>query len=269
MSQEDEGMEEARTILTIDDSPTNQKLIQRILAPAYKVVQADSGFDGLEMLDHVAPNLILLDVDMPGIDGYDTCREIRRHKGYESVPILFYSCLTEPKAHLQGYEAGADDYINKPVDIDILRAKVAINLDKSCALQKKNPRPTLVQFDEIRAQFLDSCIFSRNPKAVADALFSAGETLGLELSVRLHQGRKRDISNISPLSTLEDILLDRAEDHFPIQNSTCFIAGSDHIVLLVRNIRLLGEAMQTQYQNCLSSMISAANERIQQLTHIK
>lgn len=259
-------MEDARTILTIDDSPTNQKLIQRILTPSYKVVQADSGVQGLELLDEVAPNLILLDVDMPGINGYDTCREIRTHRGFESVPILFFSCLTDPKDHLQGYEAGADDYINKPVDIDVLRAKIAVNLQRRSQIASEPAKPQLVRSDEILANFLNTILFSYECQAVGQALFKACSELGLELAIRMHLPKqKRSFANVDDLSTLEDILLDKAESLYPIQNGARLVLGSESFVVLVRNIRTLGDRMQEHHQQLIAKMLDAANERIRQI----
>ncbi len=257
-------MDATAKILTIDDSPTNQKLINRILSPDYVVIEAMSGAEGISKLSETKPELILLDVDMPGINGYDTCREIRTRREFEDTPILFVSCLTEPEDHLAGYRAGADDYINKPVDLEVLRAKVALNLTR---LEKM--RRTTQAFERPGRQmshFLMRCLRARSTANVTEALEDVLDALELNYALRLHGDEIYTYSNLEHISSLEDVLLDQSQNYYPMLSSSRLILGSENIVLLLRNMHDLDAAQQDQLASDLGQMLEAAEERIQQLS---
>lgn len=115
-------------LLLVDDRPENLLALEAILRdPAYHLVAASSGPEALHHLANHEFALILLDVQMPGMDGFDTARRIRQHPAQRDVPIIFITAINKDPAHIfQGYESGAIDYIMKPFDDHVLRAKVAV-----------------------------------------------------------------------------------------------------------------------------------------------
>jgi DNA-binding response OmpR family regulator len=115
-------------ILVVDDEPTNTIMLSELLGAAYTVATASSGEEALGLLQSFEPDMILLDVMMPGINGYETCRRIRKDHGHQFIKIILLSGRSELKQRLEGYNAGADDYIGKPFDLDELRQKVKIFL---------------------------------------------------------------------------------------------------------------------------------------------
>ena len=116
-------------ILIVDDEPVNYILFSDILEDEYIVKTAQSGESALEIIPAFEPDLILLDIMLPGMNGYDICRAIRKDIRYRFIKILMVSAIkTERVERLEGYEAGADDYIIKPFDIDELRHKIRIFL---------------------------------------------------------------------------------------------------------------------------------------------
>lgn len=114
-------------ILAVDDSLLNLKVLEILLAD-YTLQTATSGAEALEIAPSFRPDVVLLDVMMPGIDGYATCRKIRDNPSLRHTKIIMVSAKSELNERLAGYEAGADDYITKPFDGDELLAKVRVYL---------------------------------------------------------------------------------------------------------------------------------------------
>ncbi len=105
-------------ILIIDDSKSARELLQGILVTENYVLEfASNGIDGLEKARMAPPDLILLDIIMPGMDGYEVCRQLRQDPELKEVPVLFLSSLEDRKSRLKGIEAGADDFLTKPFDV--------------------------------------------------------------------------------------------------------------------------------------------------------
>lgn len=119
---------ESKIILIVDDAPSVVMAIRSILDPHYEVKTASSGEDALRILDTFKPDLILLDVTMPGIDGYEVCRRIRADESFRTVKIIMVSSRSALKERLNGYESGADDYIGKPFQEEELLAKIRVFL---------------------------------------------------------------------------------------------------------------------------------------------
>jgi signal transduction histidine kinase len=117
-------------ILAVDDDERNLMAVEEVLAPLGEVVCARSGEEALRYLLKEEFAVILLDVLMPGMDGYETANLIRRREQSKRTPIIFLSAISKEDAHmLRGYDAGAVDYVFKPFDTLILRSKVAVFVD--------------------------------------------------------------------------------------------------------------------------------------------
>ncbi len=109
------------TISYIDDNETNQTLIRKSLYQAYDIYHITSPEDAINSLTENTPDLILLDVNMPVIDGYQLCRNIREQESFKETPIIFLTCRSEIKDKLEGFSSGGDAYITKPYQIDELK----------------------------------------------------------------------------------------------------------------------------------------------------
>ncbi len=113
------------TILVVDDDPASRELLNGLLcAEGYAVRTAAGGMEGLTMAASVPPDLILLDVMMPVMSGYDVCRQIRTDPLLQETPVVLITSLNDANARLRGIEAGADDFVSKPFDLSELRARV-------------------------------------------------------------------------------------------------------------------------------------------------
>lgn len=116
-------------ILVVDDSPTNIKVLFNLLeAVHYRVLVATDGESALEKLQIIAPDLILLDVMMPGIDGFEVCRRLKQSEATQSIPVIFMTALSDETSKVKGLNLGAVDYITKPVQHDEALARIRIHL---------------------------------------------------------------------------------------------------------------------------------------------
>jgi DNA-binding response OmpR family regulator len=107
-------------VLAIDDDPAMTELLTLLLKPrGFEVITANTGEDGLEMVKKDKPEVVILDLMMPGMDGWKVCAAIR---GFSQVPILILSALDSPGMVASGLDAGADDYLIKPVPSGVLTA---------------------------------------------------------------------------------------------------------------------------------------------------
>src|SRR5436305_4787220 len=112
-------------ILVVDDVPVNVKLLADLLAvKGYAVVTAASGPEALEQIEKEQPGLVLLDVMMPGMSGYDVCRRIRQNAATAMLPIIMVTALDPAQERVKGIEAGADDFLSKPINQPELLARV-------------------------------------------------------------------------------------------------------------------------------------------------
>ncbi|MDT4290027.1 EAL domain-containing protein [Methylomonas sp. MO1] len=117
-------------ILAIDDSPANLALLGLALQDDYQIQIATSGGKGLELALDEPPNLILLDIMMPDMDGYETCRRIKASPLLKDIPIVFVTALNEIQAEAQGFSLGAADYLTKPISIEIARLRIRNLLER-------------------------------------------------------------------------------------------------------------------------------------------
>lgn len=112
-------------VLIVEDNPKNMFLLRAHMEPLQvQCLEAQDGLTALEMVASEAPDVVLLDVLLPGLDGFEVCQRIRQMPGRYDIPILIITALESREARLRGLEAGADDYIAKPVDGAELRAKM-------------------------------------------------------------------------------------------------------------------------------------------------
>jgi len=116
-------------ILLIEDTQTIIEMVRTLLSDAgYKVFIATHGEMGIEIATRVLPDLILLDILMPGIDGYETCRRLKAHDHLKEIPVCFMSAVVEPFDKVKAFELGAVDYITKPIETAELLARIKTHI---------------------------------------------------------------------------------------------------------------------------------------------
>jgi CheY-like chemotaxis protein len=116
------------TILVVDDAPESLDLLKQVLSPDYKVRVAISGEAALKVARQTPPDIILLDVMMPGIDGYEVCRRLKAEDTFKHVPVIFITAKDEVEDEEKGFSVGAVDYITKPISPPLVKARIATHL---------------------------------------------------------------------------------------------------------------------------------------------
>ena len=131
------------TILCVDDTPTNLMLLNKLLAEHYQVRLVNSGHKALEFFRQQTADLVLLDVMMPEMDGYEVCRRLREQPSTRNLPILFITAKNTAEDEQDALSAGANDFITKPINPKVLLARIANHLklkDFHDFLEKENER---------------------------------------------------------------------------------------------------------------------------------
>lgn len=113
-----------KTILLVDDSSTNLAMLEQALEEEYKTVAVTSGLRALRYLDKNTPNLILLDIEMPMMNGFQTLKKIREKPKLTKVPVIFLTARKDEKAVVEGFKLGISDYIVKPFDRDEVKKRI-------------------------------------------------------------------------------------------------------------------------------------------------
>jgi two-component system alkaline phosphatase synthesis response regulator PhoP len=132
------------TILIVDDEPDILEFLSyNVRKEGYKVFTANNGMEALRLVQQINPSLILLDVMMPKMDGIETCQVIRKDLNMVQPIIAFLTARTEDYAQIAGFEAGADDYINKPIRPRLLISKIESLLRRNKSVQSGTDKITI------------------------------------------------------------------------------------------------------------------------------
>jgi putative two-component system response regulator len=208
-------------IVIVDDSPVGLQHLAMILAsPAYELVLASSGAEALSKAKHLQPDLILLDVLMPEMDGFEVCRRLRTDPVLAEVPVLIVTALDDRESRLKGLNAGADDFITKPIDPDELEARVRtilrLNryrrlLEKQSELEEAN-RALREAYDTTlegwgRVLDLRDGETEGHSKRVAQMTVRLALELGIEGEDLLHIRRGALLHDIGKIAIPDNILL--------------------------------------------------------------
>ena len=146
-------------ILIIDDEPDILEFVKYNLErDGYEVHTAPNGQEGLETALAVKPHLILLDMMMPVMDGIETCKAIRESPTLKNVMVVFLSAVGTEETQLQGYDAGADDYINKPIKMNILRSRVQAILKRITPVDENAKTPLEIDIEHYQVRKGDEVI---------------------------------------------------------------------------------------------------------------
>lgn len=160
----------AHNILIIEDDEIVARTIERSLrGEDFRVTIANSGVEGLKLARNSVPDLVILDVIMPGMDGYTVCREMRADVKLEEVPILFLTAKIKDEDKIAGFNAGADDYLCKPFNIDelILRVRAILRRTYRAALVAESAATEQEKLTPRVQSILEQ--INQEPKAVESA----------------------------------------------------------------------------------------------------
>lgn len=271
-------MEANYTVFVVDDDKTMRLLLESMLGKKYAVEAFDSAENCLDRLAHQQPNLFLLDVGLPGMDGYELCRAIKSMPETRSIPVVFISGHDDLDAVMAGYDAGGEDYIVKPFEIASLSRKIEnlrrIEQDKRALLEQargSDDLATLVlaNLDEyaVLIKFLRSLNECGNIQETVEAILRSLAAFHLEgaVQIRLRNFEKTfskagenwplEIAVINHIRTLERI--------FEFRTHCAY--NFEHITILVTNMPVADADLCGRIRDHLAIAAEAADAKLMAL----
>jgi len=149
-------MTEKQSLLLVDDEPTNLRVLRTVLQEHYRLLFAKSGEEALQLVQKEQPDLILLDVMMPGLTGFDVCARLKANPVTSAIPVIFVTALKDEMDETKGFEVGAVDYITKPISPAVVRARVKTHLSLVQAQELKQTRLQVIQRLGRAAEYKDN-----------------------------------------------------------------------------------------------------------------
>jgi CheY-like chemotaxis protein len=239
-------------LLIADDDELALEMLDAALQGEHQITKAHNGKEALALAQHTPFDVVLLDVDMPGLDGYRTCERLKANARTADVPVIFLSAKVNLDERLQGYRVGAQDYLTKPFDVTELTAKIALAVEQRQRNRELNGQveeamntamATANMYGEVGVVLqmqrdLSAC---KTYSAIADTYFEALRQLGFDGCLRL-TGRQGVLGRTAraECSALENSILDHLERlsgpaiQAVGQEHTCYRYGS--ALLLVQHL---------------------------------
>ena len=267
-------------ILSVDDEPINQAIVEELLGESFEVALLSSGEECLSDIEKIQPELILMDVSMAGIDGYQTCRELKNRSKTRNIPIIFVSARSTLDDKIKGYNAGGYDYITKPFNHAELEHKIkqtiqSVNtfLSNSTETLSDNTETTEVHsqtsmLDATIIEFLDKTYRCTSLQELGQLLLAhLKEDLQLNCIVQLkNNNSKLNFSSAPQITPLE---LGLIEDTL---NREAFVSFSGHALVNTNNISILLKNFpedqvegNSNLKNILRIILNGTESRIQAL----
>ncbi|MBX2809247.1 MAG: response regulator [Cellvibrionaceae bacterium] len=261
------------TVMVVDDAEDNRMLQRMILEDHYHVIEAVSGEDCIKQTANSVPDLILLDVNMSGMNGYDVCTHLRKQPDTAATPIIFVSAMYKPEERLAGYEAGADDYLVKPIDGELLLEKTQYHLEshieickaQSEAKESMNVALEAMTYSSEIGQLIDFVKQSQSVKSLeemGDKVCAAAEEFGLN-ACALVTGADRPFACCDP-DSLEAKVLRKVQDSEEriINVGVRTIVKSDQVCLLIKNMPTDDESRYGRIKDHLAVLVSICDGRL-------
>jgi signal transduction histidine kinase/DNA-binding response OmpR family regulator len=153
--ESDPGARDKHIVLVVEDNADVRKFIRDPLEPGYTVVEARDGREGIDKAKEFIPDLIVSDIMMPGMDGYELCRVLKKDVKTSHIPIILLTAKASDQSVIEGLETGADDYITKPFNTRILMTRIKNLIDLRLQLQQKIQKQLMMQPAEISVSSVD------------------------------------------------------------------------------------------------------------------
>jgi DNA-binding response OmpR family regulator len=257
-------------ILVVDDQPANLASLEQILSARYRVSSAENGQICLDLTRQLTPDLILLDVDMPVLDGLTVCRILKGDRATSMIPIIFVSALSRREERLAGYRVGADDYVAKPYDVEELLAKIRIALNNRRELEAAQQyvnrlygdvADSLTACHELGAlrQFAENAFECSDLRSLGDKLLETFNRFGLRVVVRMI-GNGHYFSHAGEVGALDREMMEEMYDKGRlIDFGHRTLINADHVSVLVRNMPLHDAARYRRWKENISLLVGVVN----------
>lgn len=263
------------TILLVEDDDFAAEFAMELLATDYVVHRTDNGRSALDAFSEIEPDLVLLDVSMPGLSGYDVCRILRTELAVVDLPIIFLSGKVSKEERLTGYEVGGDDYLTKPVVAEELISKIRLAINQHAEHRRlksdvSNAVSTAMTAMSSAAELGEVLKFVRRSFNCPDYIALSREmldtigSLGLDASVQI-RGKKEVVSRTADgsCSPLEESVLNNMSTQgriFEFGSRTSFTF--DHITIIAKNFPRNDPDRQGRMRDSLALLAEGADARV-------
>jgi CheY-like chemotaxis protein len=266
-------------ILVIDDDKITHAFVKRALAKHYAITYTFSGEQGLKELKKNLPEVILLDVEMPGLNGYEVCEQIRSNPDTAEIPVIFFSARGDLRDRMQGFEAGADDYVVKPFHPEEILAKIKVLIQfrlRRHELAKEVDEARKTAFIAISSSsdlgqaisFIEKTHALTNYDQLASAFFVVTQAMDLKCTLMLKtiEGNLFYSSTYNSVSPMESELIANlsTEKRFFDFGARTQI-NFPHISLLIKNMPLDNMERYGRIKDFFPAMLTTADIKIEQL----
>jgi len=266
-------------VLVIDDDRFVQKIVCNTLKESYEVHTADNGELGLLEAKQWHPNAILLDVEMPGMNGFEVCDALKLDELTANIPVIFISASSSLRERLMSYEVGAEDYVVKPFEKEILKAKIdhaVIEHSKQeamCAqskLAQQTAQDAIMSSAELgkAIRFVSSIYILPTLDMLAPSVFQVMSDLGLKTSMALYGAGSIRYYNFTggEISPLEKELLDMMRDKGRFCDfGSRTVCNFSHVSLLIKNMPLENMEKYGRIKDTVPFILNAVDEKVRAL----
>lgn len=266
-------------VLAIDDDRVAQKFIGKALGrEAVSLRFADSGEQGLARITERLPDIVILDVEMPGLSGYEVCQRIRENPGSRDVPVVFLSSHSSLRERMQGYEVGANDYLVKPFEPPDLAAKIRVLAkyrEEQLALRDKyeqarrTAQTALTATSElgVAMHYVEKSYGLRSFDELASELFASTDRFGIDCVLMIFTDTEpRWFASDGSISPLEKELIEMSErERRFIDFGSRTIVNFSHTSLLVKNMPLEDMERYGRVKDLIPILLSAVNAKVNTL----
>ena len=265
----------AKLVLAIDDDKYVHHIIEESLAGFCKIIHAKDGDEGLRLTNKYNPDIILLDIEMPGMSGYDVCKTIKQSQNTQDIPVMFLSSKIELSDRVKGYSVGASDYITKPFNAEelIARIKVLYEYRQKCAKLKldiakanKTAEIAMTESGDMGRimRYVGQSYHANNFQSLSEYFFTFFAPLNLDVVVVFwYQSKGIFYSQQSGVCPLEQELLEQhrhAQRFVDIGSST--IINYPKVSLLIKNMPVDNDALYGRYKDLFPHILEVTNEKV-------
>ncbi|MCO7188942.1 MULTISPECIES: response regulator [unclassified Pseudoalteromonas] len=266
------------SILLVDDDEVNHDIAMTMLGETHSYVSAFNGEDALALFSERKYDAVLLDVVMPGMNGYEVCQAIRNASSHNDTPVLFVSSKDCIDDKLEGFKAGGDDYITKPFDADELAFRIERlvkysneidTLKVNCEAAEEVTMTAITSCSELGLclEFIENTYRCNTLSELSTAILALCQNLNLKASVQLGLlGEFRDFSNFGVINPLERELLKKGRESKTVINiEKRSFFNSAYCSLLVKNMPTDDEEKYGRFNDILALVVRGANARLKSL----
>lgn len=268
----------AKIVLTIDDDKVIHHLVEEALSGVAQVIHAKNGEQGIRQAQKHQPDIILLDVEMPKMDGYAVCKELKNNELTRGIPILFLSGRADLEERIRGYNAGADDYIIKPFASDELAARIDV-------LYQYKQRSKELEHEVNRAQstaemamtdsgdlgrvmrFVSQSFATHDLASLSRNFLAFFEPMRLDVVVAFwHEDEHQFFANHGAECPLEqELLLQQRHGERFVDFDDNTIINYPKVSLLIKNMPIDDSALYGRYKDLFPHLLEATNAKLQDM----